>query len=48
MTQVGLTVAPGRNRGPDDVELRLSLSARGGDGLLYGTAGMVVMAKVGR
>jgi tetratricopeptide (TPR) repeat protein len=42
MAQVGLTLV-GDSRGPHDVELHLSLSARGGV-LMYGTAGMAAMA----
>lgn len=43
MAQVGLVLA-GEAPGPHDVELRLSLSARGGAMLMYGTAGMVAVA----
>ena len=43
LAQVGLTLV-GDARSPHDVELRLSLSARGGTVLLYGTAGMLALA----
>jgi tetratricopeptide (TPR) repeat protein len=43
LTQVGLALV-GDSRGPHDVELHLSLAARGGTVLMYGTAGMVAMA----
>ncbi len=43
MTQVGLAVVAGPPSA-DVVELRLSLSARGGSVLLYGTAGMALLA----
>jgi tetratricopeptide (TPR) repeat protein len=43
LAQVGLALV-GDARGPHDVELRLSLSARGGSVLMYGTAAMLAMA----
>jgi hypothetical protein len=43
MAQVGLVLV-GDARGPHDVELHLSLSARGGTVLMHGTAGMVAIA----
>ena len=43
MSQVGLALVGG-SPGPHDVELHLSLSARGGTVLMYGTAGLVAIA----
>jgi tetratricopeptide (TPR) repeat protein len=43
LAQVGLSLV-GEARSPQDVELHLSLAARGGTVLLYGTAGMLAMA----
>lgn len=43
MQQVGLPPVQGPAR-PHDVEVRLSLSARGGSMLLYGTAGMLLIS----
>ncbi|HET6149653.1 MAG TPA: hypothetical protein VFH68_19100 [Polyangia bacterium] len=43
MAQVGLALG-GDARGSHDVELHLSLSARGGTVLMYGTAGMAAIA----